>query len=502
MNSRSYIVVGVWFSGFLLGFYPPMSAAMIALMGFVHFVRQPRWQDRALESLLILWGLARVILSFRISGLPWIGFLEMLVIWLMFRGLFYITDQIRSFSVSAFFGLVIASGLALIGSWSLLGFDGKWVAVPKVSSLLQSGGIFVARPIQQKNSWLGTYVGLQGPGRLLFEFDARAKKQINLGIFTDEWNIPTNVQRVWPRCLIKTTWTHCKLWIDMPRRSVLNVSIGGSESWKLGDSSLELGIPRISIVTALPVWDRILSSPRAQGWAFNENAFGAWAAVVSLVVINVHPGFFWSIGAAALGLFGILLSGSRGALLAFFAGLGVVLFRIVYFRFRRFFVPALLVCGTAILLLVNTFSINEKIEVPSGFRAFSLNQPASGTSRLEIYNAAIRVFLQSPIIGVGDSPLAIYDVVSKVQSEKDTQKIHAHNFLLQSLSESGLIGLLLILAIWGIIILRSIHRVDFRSISILVAILLINTFDYLYLYSPIQICLWLAALSGRWRKYS
>jgi putative inorganic carbon (HCO3(-)) transporter len=98
---------------------------------------------------------------------------------------------------------------------------------------------------------------------------------------------------------------------------------------------------------------------------------------------------------------------------------------------RRRYAPLILLAGLAAVLVV--FNVHHN--------------PAENYTRLSIWQAGIEIARRFPLTGVGPFDFArIYPLVRL--PDGDAQAFHAHSFLLTTFAETGLIGVLALLAAW------------------------------------------------------
>lgn len=228
----------------------------------------------------------------------------------------------------------------------------------------------------------------------------------------------------------------------------------------------------------------------------------------------------YGVAAGGIGA-GLLASWSRGALLGAIGALGVV----IVLRSRR----AALLSGLAGLviagaLLVGALNptwlpaplVERFAEVPT-YLGFSdvLNEPLTNENfaiveRLAHWVAALRMWERAPWLGVGPGNYAtIYPEVRLPLWEEALG--HAHNIYLNLLAESGIVGLLGYLVLWGMILVWlwrqwSIHlewqnALIIGVIGVIVHLSIHNFFDNLFVQgSYYHLALWLAVVACATKK--
>lgn len=141
-------------------------------------------------------------------------------------------------------------------------------------------------------------------------------------------------------------------------------------------------------------------------------------------------------------LFSMFLSGVQGPLISAILGLAFYLL-IQYIRKPRVWIS---IVGIVLLLLV-TFniwypSIASKVPNIRDYSPEAIIKGSSTKERLERYQAAIRLFVQRPLLGGGTNS---YEQRTKLDE-------YPHNIFLEIISENGLIGLLVFLAFLGSVV--------------------------------------------------
>jgi O-antigen ligase len=152
---------------------------------------------------------------------------------------------------------------------------------------------------------------------------------------------------------------------------------------------------------------------------------------------------------------GLLLSGSRSTLLILCAGLVVLAawsaFRTRGWRRASIFLAALLSVAALHVLLLHGYRGVNYVTLISAIEAFDLQSMNSALShRPEIWAAAVRMYLASPVFGLGQGSfyrLSAIPEFSKTQALTELGGSGVHNYFLQSVVELGPVGFLLALFI-------------------------------------------------------
>lgn len=219
---------------------------------------------------------------------------------------------------------------------------------------------------------------------------------------------------------------------------------------------------------------------RAFGTFGQPNPFGAFMGMVLPLALGAGGGYLWAayrekrdrrlnviIGSlyavcAMILLGGLLTSWSRGAWLGFIGALGVVVWS---FPRNRWLGTGVIAGGAAIFAVLGLMgylpaSLTDRL---TGFRQdFSgvgdvrgviiTNDNFAVIERLAHWQAAVGMAESSPLFGVGFGNYEIaYPRFALVNWERPLG--HAHNYYLNLLAETGIIGLIAYLVMWGMLAL-------------------------------------------------
>lgn len=210
----------------------------------------------------------------------------------------------------------------------------------------------------------------------------------------------------------------------------------------------------------------------------------------------------------------ILLAGARAAWLGFALGTALVFWRVYGGRRASLALAVLAVASLALATLAYSTSARfaERIERSvQAFRADRAGLDHALSGRLEIWDAAWRMSAAHPVNGVGVRGFRhAYPAYANADDpfvEGDTGAFHAHQIVLEVLSETGLIGLVIWLGMIGAVL--RLYRQHARhasgaangtGIAVLVAVFPLNTHYAVYsafwgLFLCWLIAVWLAALA-------
>lgn len=181
----------------------------------------------------------------------------------------------------------------------------------------------------------------------------------------------------------------------------------------------------------------------------HPNMFGFYCAIVSAmllaVIVRSESALRRNVAAALtfLGLIGVVSSNSRGAWMGLAAAVSILTL-MGYLRKRY------LLIGVA--LIISIFCVLSAIKLSAFSHASEFGNETIGT-RMQLWRAALQMFLSYPLTGVG-----WMNFTSRVPLFVDWREIpadHAHNIYLSSLAETGLIGTILFFAPLVIVFRRS-----------------------------------------------
>jgi O-antigen ligase len=233
----------------------------------------------------------------------------------------------------------------------------------------------------------------------------------------------------------------------------------------LGNMALVLGLLR---------WLEILIFGSFGAWSgtrwMTQNTYGLLFSTFSpfllVFIVNYKKKKRLFSAIALLLLWGaIAINGSRGSWVATTVGLVIFLFFILIVHYRKFIsllMGLFLLVGLAALLLAVIPQFSDA--VISRFGTFSrLDQDKSFAIRQLMNQKAIRLFEESPIIGIGparfrltSTPLEIPTVLSYApQSHFDAKS--AHNSYLAYVAETGLIGGIPLAILLLVLLIRGFH---------------------------------------------
>ncbi|MEO8204791.1 MAG: O-antigen ligase [Chthoniobacterales bacterium] len=235
--------------------------------------------------------------------------------------------------------------------------------------------------------------------------------------------------------------------------ALLEVFVGLQQYLKNGSFTL---LPWLS--EQLRSWSHDRYLDRARGTYLNPNQYAAMLGAIGIYAMTF---VFWGkvlreikllLLFSSLACFiGVIISLSRGAMLATGAGLFVFLIISTLVSLRLVKTHRTLVI-TFLLIFIALVGGIGGVAFTSSFRLQSrIENMADGDTRPELWEAAIRQFETSPFIGKGPGS---YRTLSRIYFNRwahssGSEPGYAHNDYLQLLAEYGLIGMALFLLVLG-----------------------------------------------------
>jgi O-antigen ligase len=233
---------------------------------------------------------------------------------------------------------------------------------------------------------------------------------------------------------------------------IIAVSINNKDSIRIYLKSFLFVISLLTICEIIIVWCQFFSRRQLLGTFTNSNHLAYF------IILGVNAFLYYLLfenkaivlPLLAVSLLTILVINSRGAIL-------LSLFSIFYMLYAKY--------GKKIIILLSLMFIIIVFYNKAVFNYFvirDVNDPYSGVYRLKIWHSAIKIFLQSPIVGVGAENFIFhyrryqypadlsFNANSIARYSKETR--FAHNELLQVLCEFGIIGFSIFVVILYIVV--------------------------------------------------
>lgn len=201
-------------------------------------------------------------------------------------------------------------------------------------------------------------------------------------------------------------------------------------------------------------------TPRAQLPFAGCNTAGTVMAVATIVAIGCASRSTRTVqklamaACAVLTFLALVATQSRGALVAFVAGLVVLAGALLFSRHGRSGLARATLVLVALVLLLGAFSA---VYPPLRTRYATILRPAANQDRLDIWSTAIAIIRDHPLVGVGvnnfrDAYMAYPHARSPVQEQP-----FAHNVFLEFGAAAGVPGLVLVALVIGAGIANGLH---------------------------------------------
>lgn len=159
-------------------------------------------------------------------------------------------------------------------------------------------------------------------------------------------------------------------------------------------------------------------------WLLKERGFRRWAAVVMTAVIAVS----------------ILLTLSRGALVGL--GAGLLAFTLFERRYGRVLLGGAITIGIALFLVVHL----SQHRIETGIRAKEKVASSNIQTRLEAWDAAARLAVAHPLLGVGPGNFQLYYLETTGRPPGTTELKVVHDAYLDIASELGIVAFVVFVA--------------------------------------------------------
>jgi hypothetical protein len=367
------------------------------------------------------------------------------------------------------------------------------------SSRIQNANLIRILPNSPINSLAVTNLGILDAGNIKYKLKLRASKNFKLRVTF--WLPDVKLEET-VFCTLSTLYSHCQISINTTVKTSVNLVLGEANTWVKNDPFIEIDTTELYVNGKKQLFAWSLPLQRWKGFSFNENAFGAFMAVIGILSSAYIKNYLLLFLSTCPSLVGILFSGSRGALAAFTFGLFVLfLARSRAYKLLPWFVAVALI--TIVVFQAATIRGSVSPIVPSsqtGLRSLNVADQDSARGRLELWRLATKAWLENPrtfLIGTGDLASAMkvkHDARAQSFGLNKADLTHAHNLWIQTAGESGLLGLSAMLWLWCWVIWRAWTARDASALALLAAIFVINSVDYLFYYAPVHLAFWMAAV--------
>src|SRR3989344_2071099 len=189
--------------------------------------------------------------------------------------------------------------------------------------------------------------------------------------------------------------------------------------------------------------------------------YGLFLAFMGWLMLMKEKSLGWKLFVGIVGFLGIFFSGSRGALLAFIVGIGILIISYIITLKKHTKIRKLLLLLTVFLIvffgIVFSFRQTSFIKsIPTVGRLLNTSNSTLGT-RFMAWQIAIEGWKDYPIFGWGPSNYYFaFNQYYKAEflhfSYRETWFDNAHNIVLNTLTERGIVGVIIYLGIFFVAI--------------------------------------------------
>jgi O-antigen ligase len=207
---------------------------------------------------------------------------------------------------------------------------------------------------------------------------------------------------------------------------------------------------------------------RVNGLFLHPNILGGYLAANILLLVGVAASAWQRFSLAALifipsiliGLAGMVVTQSRGALVALVAGTLVLMALMAVRRQALAVLAVLLVVGLALVAAVPQVPESDRAQFLQRFE--QLSSPRAETGRQLVYKAAVQTIRDYPLTGVG--PLTFREMINSHSTVPGLEHGlgHAHDIFLEGFLSMGPLGLLAFLALGAGAVWRLVRAVRIR----------------------------------------
>ncbi|WP_426701687.1 O-antigen ligase family protein [Rhodanobacter sp. Col0626] len=258
--------------------------------------------------------------------------------------------------------------------------------------------------------------------------------------------------------------------IDLPAQTLLFVAIAAVFALPLKQRAIAIGFSLTALLLgAVCMFQRYVQGvDRPYGlnggdWAAIEFAMFLLVLVLLAMLEALRPGTrrgdrWLHATAVVVGLYGSVLTQSRGPLLAFAPiYLGLMLWYAARFRLwrRMLTLSAITVIGMlTITATMHREMVDRLADVPAEMASYGPDDTTGAVhERLEMWHTAWRAFLEHPLAGIGLDQFGVYvrALAATGQASPAIAKyVHPHSEYLESLAAGGLPALLVLLLLFAV----------------------------------------------------
>lgn len=491
-------------SGTMIPIFPQVSIGFILILGFTNIKFEKL--DTRLIIVYVIFSAIHFFIAIKNENL--LLTLEAIIPGFLYFGFKFINQKskIKLIVTSILIGLVFIIIYSFITFWKPT--NHPWNVDSTLAQSKIVNEILTVKPIATSDSWILKPMNLNNSGKITYSVQIRASQALRLNIFILQAD---NLQKRYDKyCNVQITWTTCEIMASFYDTRGLYFGVGLLGSWKKGDPSLELRYADVISLQRDSFFQRISDVSRVSGLTFNENAFGTTAALIGILALGLVGWSWLGILTSVFAIFAMIMSGSRGAWIAFVIGLITLLLgKTRYYKW----IPVVFTMLVLLFVVLQFRILRQEIALPafntpSNIRLLDTSDNSSIQTRIEIWRLAVKAWLETPatiLFGTGDLRNAMQSQIDArtIQAGFTKETItHAHSLWLQTLGESGLVGLSALIGLLSVIIVQAWRKQDITAIALLCTILVINTVDYLFFFASVQFFFWISAAGFRTQKYT
>lgn len=481
--------LGALIVAFGLGAFPQLGIALCVAYGLAAVVYQRiAWRRRTWWWAMVAYALLRVPWQMRGGGAgAWYGLLEVaFAVGVLFGAAALRTQFSKRLAIAAALGALVAVTAAALPVWSFATPTQSWYAPSSLVDFTSDRGVDTLTPLNEGNAWVHRDLGSQGSGEIDYRFELRSERPTEVTVWFQRPDLADDLR---PQTCVadNTRWRVCSVSAKLTQRMTTVFVIGAWETWKSSSGPLQFRNAEIRILQQ-PTWtERLFHSNRAVGWSFNENGFGIWMTCVAALIFAssgpISGAWFLAVPCAI----GVLISGSRNALIALLLISGLLI--VAGLRSERSRLVAAVIA--VLIALLTTILIATGVQSGRGVDFLSDN------GRFKIYHIAWDLAWQHPLIGWGDFALALRESTAGSASGAVS---HAHSLWLQTFGESGLLGVACLITLIVVLAYHVFRTRDKTMLAILIILIFVNSIDYFLYYSPVFFLFWLTFTGIKPRK--
>jgi hypothetical protein len=486
-------------SGTMISIFPQISIGTILILGFINIKFEKI--DTRLMIVYVIFSVIHFFTAIKDENIFLI--FESIIPGFLYYGFKFINQKskIKLIIPSILIGLIFIIIYSFITFWKPT--NHPWNVDPTLAQSKIVNEILTVKPIATSDSWILKPMNLNNSGQISYSVQIRASQALRLNTFILQAD---NLQKRYDKyCDVQTIWTACEITASFYNTRGLYFGVGLLGSWKKGDPTLELRYADVISLQRDSFLQRISDVSRVSGLTFNENAFGATAALIGILALGLEGWSWLGILTSVFAVFAMVMSGSRGAWIGFVIGFITLLLG----KTRNYkWIPVVFMMLVLLFAVLQFRILRQQIALPalntpSNIRLLDTSDNSSIQTRIEIWRLAVKAWLETSstiLFGTGDLQNAMQSHIDArtIQAGLTKETItHAHSLWLQTLGESGLVGLFALIGLLSVVVVQAWHKRDIPAIALLCTILIINSVDYLFFFASVQFFFWMSVAGFR-----